>query len=74
MATVSSKGQVTLPKRVRDALGIRAGAELSFEIQPGQVILRREVPESALARWKGHLKDSAAGRSTDDVIVEMRGE
>ena len=74
MATVSSKGQITLPKHVRDALGLRAGAELSFEIQPGQVILRKEAPERALARWTGHLRDQAAGRSTDDVIAEMRGE
>jgi antitoxin PrlF len=74
MATVSSKGQVTLPKNVRDALGLRAGTELSFEVQPGQVILRKEVPESHLARWRGHLRERAAGRSTDDVITDMRGE
>jgi antitoxin PrlF len=74
MATVSSKGQVTLPKHVREALGLRPGTELSFEVQPGQVILRKEVPEGRLARWRGHLRERAAGRSTDDVITEMRGE
>jgi antitoxin PrlF len=74
MATVSSKGQITLPKQVRDALGLGPGAKLSFEVQPGQVILRKEVPENALAHWKGRLKELAGGRSTDDVITEMRGE
>jgi antitoxin PrlF len=74
MAIVSSKGQVTLPKHVREALGLRPGTELSFEVQPGQVILRKEVPEGRLARWRGHLREGAAGRSTDDVITEMRGE
>ena len=74
MALVSSKGQVTLPKQVREALGLQAGSELSFEVQPGHVILRKKVSEGRLARWRGRLREQAAGRSTDDVITEMRGE
>ena len=74
VAVVSSKGQITLPKNVRDALGLEAGTALSFEIQPGQVIVRKEVSEAILGRWRGHLKEQAGGRSTDEVIVEMRGE
>ncbi|MCC6193841.1 MAG: AbrB/MazE/SpoVT family DNA-binding domain-containing protein [Burkholderiales bacterium] len=31
-ATVTSKGQVTLPKAIRDRLGIRAGSRLKFEV------------------------------------------
>lgn len=74
MATLSSKGQVTVPKNVRDALGLEAGSELSFELQAGHVIVRKEVSKDILGRWKGHLKDVAAGRSTDEVIAEMRDE
>jgi AbrB family looped-hinge helix DNA binding protein len=32
MATVTSKGQVTLPRAVRDALGLQFGSEVDFEI------------------------------------------
>ncbi len=74
MATVSSKGQITVPKAVREALGLEAGTEISFELQPGGVVLRKEISEAVLQRWKGHLKGQAAGRSTDEVILEMRGE
>lgn len=40
-ATVTSKGQVTIPKDVRDALHIRSGTELTFVIKPdGTVYIR----------------------------------
>jgi AbrB family looped-hinge helix DNA binding protein len=40
-ATVTSKGQVTIPKDVRDALHIRQGTEIDFVLQPdGNVLLR----------------------------------
>jgi len=35
-ATVTSKGQITLPKAVRDGLGVEAGDKVEFvEIEPG---------------------------------------
>lgn len=40
-ATVTSKGQVTIPKRVRDALGVKAGDRLDFVIEDdGRVVVR----------------------------------
>ena len=74
VATVSSKGQVTLPKTVRDALGLETGTKISFEIQADTVVLHKESPEAALRRWRGRLRSVAAGRSVDDVITEMRCE
>lgn len=43
-ATVTSKGQVTLPKAVRDALGIQAGDELLFRVHNNRAILAK-VPD-----------------------------
>lgn len=37
---VSSKGQVVIPKAVRDALGIQAGTVLNAEVKDGVVVLR----------------------------------
>lgn len=34
-ATITSKGQVTLPKEVRDALGLKTGDRLDFTRSPG---------------------------------------
>ncbi len=43
---VSAKGQITLPKAIREALGVRPGEEIVFRIVEGQVILeaRRTAP------------------------------
>ncbi|HVB09063.1 MAG TPA: AbrB/MazE/SpoVT family DNA-binding domain-containing protein [Bacillota bacterium] len=71
MARVTAKGQVTLPKRVRDALGIRPGTEVEFEVQEGRAILRRRPPAAALERWRGALKDR--GTDSDALIEELRG-
>ena len=41
IATVTSKGQVTIPKEVRDALHIKEGTQLSFEVGPNRTIVIR---------------------------------
>ena len=43
-ATVTSKGQVTLPKSVRDALGLKKGDRVLFRVQKGRAILAK-VPD-----------------------------
>ncbi len=40
-AKVTSKGQVTIPKEVREALGITAGDQVVFRVQQHQAILAR---------------------------------
>lgn len=52
---ISSKGQITLPKRVREVLGLGLGEEVVFEIRGAEVLLkpRRKVPLEAL---RGRLK------------------
>jgi AbrB family looped-hinge helix DNA binding protein len=36
VATMTSKGQLTVPKPVREALGLHAGARVRFEVDPAQ--------------------------------------
>ncbi len=43
-ATVTSKGQVTLPKSVRDALGLQTGDRVVFRVQEGRAVLAK-VPD-----------------------------
>lgn len=44
VARVTSKGQVTVPKAVRDALGIEDGDELVFRVEGGRALLAK-VPD-----------------------------
>ena len=51
-ATVAERGQITLPKAVRDALGLTKGTLLKVELEGGRIILRKSV-EDAISRARG---------------------
>jgi AbrB family looped-hinge helix DNA binding protein len=40
-ATLTSKGQTTIPKSIRDSLGMKAGDRMSFTLMPDGVVLMR---------------------------------
>ena len=50
---VSSKGQITLPKAVREQLGIQQGVELEVTVDNGAVRLQKIEPR--WRRWRGAL-------------------
>ena len=70
-ATVAERGQITLPKAVRDALGLTKGTKLTVEIEGGRVVLRKDV-QDALSRVRGRFK-LPSGVTSDDVMRELRG-
>lgn len=71
-ARVTSKGQVTIPKEVRDRLGIGPGDEVEFVDDGGVTVIRKEIRESPFREYRGYLKH-LAGRDSDEVVDEMRG-
>ena len=54
-ATLTSKGQVTLPKEIRDRLQLQAGSTLDFQLLPDNTIVVRPVLPDA-RRIRGLLK------------------
>lgn len=72
MATVTSKGQITLPKQVRTALGIEPGSQVEFEVQGGVAIMRKRLPPRALERWRGYLRTGADTLTSDEAVQELR--
>ena len=70
-ATVAERGQITLPKAVRDALGLTKGTTLKVELDGGRIILRKDV-DDAISRARGRFK-LPQGVSTDDIMRELRG-
>ena len=70
-ATVSEKGQVTIPKPLRDRLGIRSGQVLEFREDRGRLIATKATAGDPTERLYGILD---LGRSTDDVVRGLRGE
>jgi antitoxin PrlF len=70
-ATVAERGQITLPKEARDALGLTKGMKLIVEVQKGRIILRKDV-DAAMQRLRGIAK-LPAGMTTNDMMRELRG-
>ena len=71
-STISSKGQITVPKAVRDRLGLRAGTSVEFELVERGVMLRKG--RTGGARTVDLVRGILTRRvSTDRVIDEMRG-
>ncbi len=71
-ARVTSKGQVTIPKEVREKLGVHAGEDIGFEEREGLFVVSKVVTKSPFDKWVGKLKH-LKGRRSDDLIKEARG-
>jgi antitoxin PrlF len=71
-STISSKGQITVPKAVRDKLGLRPGSRVDFQLIADGALLRKghRGGVRAVDRVLGILK---RGASTDSLIDDMRG-
>jgi antitoxin PrlF len=71
-ATVAERGQITLPKAVRDALGLTKGTKLKVELEGGRIILRKDVGD-AISKLRGRFKLAEGFKSTDDAMRALRG-
>jgi AbrB family looped-hinge helix DNA binding protein len=68
-AVVAERGQVTIPKALRDRLGIQPHTILDFHAEKGRLIAVKKTSEDPLLKVRGCLK---LDTSTDDLIAEMR--
>jgi antitoxin PrlF len=62
-ATLTSKGQITLPKSIRQALGVSTGAKVAFELREGAVVVTRA---------EGEHEDPAIGAFLDLLETDIR--
>jgi AbrB family looped-hinge helix DNA binding protein len=69
-ATITSKGQVTIPKRIRDEVGLTAGTEIEFIVEEDGTIRVRPT-EPALQRLRT-VKEQLSEHDVD--IEKMRRE
>lgn len=73
--TVTSKGQVTIPKPVREMLGITAGTAVEFEVAPdGRVVLRRADPRRRRSRFAKARGMARGTMTTDEIMALTRGD
>ena len=68
MTSLTQKSQVTVPKQIRIALGLRPGDEVEFDIKDGRAVLHKKAKKLPFEKWKGYL-----GRfKTDKLMEEIR--
>ena len=70
MPRVTSKGQVTIPKGIREELDIRPGDEITFEPSEEGYVLTKKINEDRFDRWKG-VADT--DKSAEEQMDELRG-
>lgn len=75
-ATVTSKGQVTIPKPIRDRLGIKPGTKVAFAVdKEGRAFLKAEHAQRPQPSRFERLRGTATTRlSTDEIMSLTRGE
>ena len=61
---LTTKGQTTVPKEVREALGLKPGDKLYWEVHGGRVAVTTERP--SLLDFEGFIKNSSG-----DVVAEI---
>jgi antitoxin PrlF len=69
-STLTSKGQVTIPREIRTRLGLREGDRIAFHFDEQGNLLLRQDTQSPLGRLPGLLKHLAKDRPV--TIEEMK--
>ena len=73
---VGERGQVTIPKEIRDTFGFAPDTEVEFHVIKGAIVLRKAPKKLDLKRWQGRCKESFAELdygSVDQFIEDVRG-
>lgn len=75
VATLTSKGQITLPKPIRQALGVDAGGKVAFDLRDGEVVVTRadaEHEDPAIGAFLSLLaRDIEAGRNVQGLPEDL---
>lgn len=75
--TLTSKGQVTIPKQIRDALNLAPGCSVDFDVnRDGDVVIHKT---GARAKRRPDRFEAVRGKAdikwrTDDLMALLRGE
>jgi AbrB family looped-hinge helix DNA binding protein len=71
-AKLTAKGQITIPRDVRERLGLMPGDAIEFVEDRQGVRLQKRIPVSSFRKYRGYLK-GLAGRDPDELVDSARG-
>ena len=67
---ITTKGQVTIPKVIRERYGLRPGSEVRFVEEDRRVVLKKAQGEDVWERYRGFLK---LKMRTNEIFRLLRG-
>ncbi len=73
---VGERGQVTIPKEIRERFGIGPETEVQFRVVNGSIVLRKAPKKLNLDKWKGRCSRAFAKlgySSVDQFVEDVRG-
>ena len=73
---IGERGQVTIPKEIRERFGLGPDTEVEFHVVQGSIVLKKAPRKLDLKKWKGRCKESFATlgySSVDKFIEDVRG-
>jgi AbrB family looped-hinge helix DNA binding protein len=71
---VTRKGQVTVPKKLRQRYGITTETEVEFREDRGRLVLVKKDPSAVVAKIRGQIKRLPVGKDVDDYLRLTRGD
>ena len=74
---ISKRGQVTIPKSIRDRFGLAPHTKVELEVIQGAIVLRKKPKKLGLKEWKRHCLESFSElgfKDVDDSIRFLRGK
>ena len=72
---VTRKGQITIPKRVRDYLGLEPGSMVEFEPTPdGRIVLLKQGTKPEPSRFERIRGTATVKMTTDEIMALTRGD
>ena len=70
ISIVAERGQVTIPKPLREQLGINPSCALFFSVKDGMLVAVKANPSDPVGEVTGCLKTK---KTTDELMKEIRG-
>lgn len=73
---IGERGQVTIPKSLRERFGLEPETEVEFQVVNNSILLRKKPRKLALTRWKGRCRRSfeeLGFARVVDFIEDVRG-
>jgi len=73
---IGERGQVTIPKDIRDRFGLGPDTDVEFRIVNGFIVMKKAPKKLNLRKWKGRCRESFSQlgySSVDKFIDDVRG-